>query len=78
MAKRITYRSLLDGVDLKKPLQEGYMYKQSHVHFSFNDRYFVMYPRVLVYYETEEEFRRDAARGTLEVARAIHAPLLTI
>lgn len=58
--------SMLDGIDLKKPLHKGYVYKQSHLHLAFNKRFCVLYPRVLAYYEREEDFRKDAARQTLE------------
>ena len=59
--------SMLDGVDLRKPLHKGYVYKQSHLHLAFNKRFCVLYPRVMAYYEHEEDFRKDAARQTLEV-----------
>jgi len=62
-----TRHSLLDGVDLKKPDHCGYIYKQSHTHAAFNRRYCVLYNKVLVYYEREEEFKRDVALGTLQV-----------
>ena len=43
------------------------MFKQSHTHKSFNKRYFVLYPKVLVYYDTEHDYMRDVERKTLEV-----------
>ena len=60
--------SILDGVDLRKPVHQGYVYKQSHLHLAFNKRFCVLYPRVMAYYEHEEDFRKDAARQTLEVS----------
>ena len=43
------------------------MFKQSHVHKAFNKRFFALYNRIMVYYEKENEFLRDASRGTFEV-----------
>ena len=72
MSKSLSHRvSALAGVDLKKPLHKGYMYKQSHIHLAFNKRFFVLYPKLLVYYEHESEFTKDSARGTLEVGRPL-------
>ena len=59
--------SLLDGVDLNKPVHEGYMYKQGHEHLAFNLRYFALYTKILVYYENEHDFKQDSSRGSLEV-----------
>ena len=60
-------KHLLEGVDLLNPVLKGYMFKQSHVHRAFNKRFFALYNRIMVYYETENEFLRDASRGTFEV-----------
>ena len=60
--------SLLENVDLRKPLYKGIMYKQAHTHKSFNKRYFVLYPKVLVYYDSEQDYLRDLERKTLEVS----------
>ena len=62
-------KSLLDGVDLRHPIMKGYMYKQSHVHKAFNRRFFALYNRVMVYYESENEFYKDVSRGRFEVER---------
>lgn len=59
-------KHLLEGQDLLKPILKGYMFKQSHVHKAFNKRFFALYSRVMVYYEKEDEFLRDASRGTFE------------
>lgn len=60
-------KRLLDGVDIANPLHSGYMYKEAHSHLVFHKRFFVLFPRVLVYYEKESEYKKDVARGTLEV-----------
>lgn len=59
--------SLLARVDLSKPVYRGVLFKQSHGHSSFNKRFFVLYPKILVYYDSEDDFMRDVERGTLEV-----------
>ncbi len=61
--------SVLKDVDLERPILKGYMYKQAHLHKSFNKRYFALYHNVLVYYNSEHEYRRDLERGTLEVSK---------
>lgn len=61
-------KRLLDGVDLANPLLSGYMFKEAHSHLVFHKRFFVLFPRVLVYYEKESEYEKDVARGTLEVS----------
>lgn len=60
-------KNLLDDIDLRKPLLKGDLFKQAHTHKSFNKRYFVLYPNILVYYDNEQEFTRDLERKTLEV-----------
>ena len=60
-------KHLLEGQDLLRPILKGYMFKQSHVHKAFNKRFFALYSRIMVYYEKEDEFLRDASRGTFEV-----------
>ena len=60
-------KSLLDGVDLTHPICKGYLFKQSHVHKAFNKRFFALYNRVMVYYDNEHEFEKDALRGNFEV-----------
>lgn len=59
--------NLLDSLDLTRPLFKGHMYKQAHGHHSFNKRYFALYPKVLVYYDHEHDYRRDMERKTLQV-----------
>jgi len=64
--------NLLQGVDITKPLLSGTLYKQTvNGHLSpFNKRFFVLYPKILIYYEHEHDFRRDTAKGILEVSAA--------
>ena len=60
-------KSLLDGLDLANPLHSGYMFKEAHSHLVFHKRFFVLFPKLLVYYEKESEYKKDVASGTLEV-----------
>lgn len=64
-------KHLLDGVDLASPLHSGYMYKEARTHLVFHRRFFVLFPRVLVYYAKEAEYKKDVARGNLEVCMTI-------
>ncbi len=59
--------SILSGVNLKKPVHQGYLYKEGHEHLAFNYRYFALYRTFLVYYDDEHNFKRDVSRGTIEV-----------
>lgn len=60
-------KSFLDDLDLASPLHTGYMFKEAHTHLVFHKRFFVLFPKVLVYYEKEADYNRDVAKGTLEV-----------
>ena len=64
-------QKLLNGVDLASPLRSGYMFKEAHSHLVFHKRFFVLFPRVLVYYEKEGDYNKDVARGTLEVSESL-------
>lgn len=57
--------------NLKKPVCKGYLYKENvgTFHTAFNRRYFALYKRYLVYYETEHDFEKDVKHGTLEVGK---------
>ena len=59
--------SIFDGIDLTEPEHKGYLFKQSRTHTGFNRRYGVLYKKLLVYYENEDHFKRDARKGALEV-----------
>ena len=59
--------SLFDGVDIANPLCKGNLYKEAHTHIVFHRRFFVLFPKILVYYEKEAEYIKDAASGTLKV-----------
>ena len=59
-------QAALTGVNLRKPVLQGYMYKQG-AHIGFNHRYFVLYKKVLVYYDHESDFKRDLIAGSLQV-----------
>lgn len=53
---------------LKSPIMQGYLFKRSHAFDSFNKRYFVLYPKCLVYYEKKDIFEKDVKHGHLEVS----------
>jgi hypothetical protein len=59
-------KPLLEGLDLASPVRSGYMYKEAHTHVVFHKRFFVLFPRVLVYYEKEADYKKDLAKGSLE------------
>ncbi len=61
-------KNVLAGVDLTHPVYRAHLYKQGHFHKSFNKRYFVLYPKVLIYYDHENDYLRDLERKTLEVS----------
>ena len=61
-------KPLLEGLDLASPVRSGCMYKEAHTHVVFHKRFFVLFPRVLVYYEKEADYKRDLAKGSLEVS----------
>lgn len=71
-------RSALEGVDLKKPLHEGYMYKQAHTHHGFNLRYFALYPGVLLYFQDDSDYKRDVKKGSLGVSRCMHGSKIVV
>ena len=56
------------GFDLKRPVRRGYLLKQGGTHKAFKNRYFVLYPGFLVYYNSEDKYVFDVARGTLGVS----------
>lgn len=58
--------SILEGIDLRKPECKGYLFKQSKTHRAYNQRYFALYKKLLVYYETEDEFVHDVGLNTLQ------------
>ena len=60
-------KPLLDGLDLASPVHSGYMYKEAHTHVVFHRRFFVLFQNVLVYYEKEADYKKDLAKGSLEV-----------
>jgi hypothetical protein len=51
------------------------MYKEAHTHVVFHKRFFVLFPRVLVYYEKEADYKKDVSRGSLEVCSLTGFPL---
>lgn len=68
--------NLFAGIVLDQPTYRGYMYKQSHTHKSFNKRFLILYPKILIYYDTEQDYLRDLERKTLEVSdHHIHCSL---
>lgn len=56
------------GFDVTKPVKRGFLNKQGKTVQRFKNRFFVLYPGFLVYYDEETKWRRDYTRGdTLEV-----------
>lgn len=49
--------------DLTKPLMKGTLLKQGGFHRAFKERYFILYPGFLVYYDEETTWRYDLQRG---------------
>ena len=49
--------------ELSKPTKKGTLMKQGALHKAFKYRYFVLYPGFLVYYDTENKWRVDLAKG---------------
>ena len=64
-------KPLLEGIDLATPLHTGYLYKEAHSHLVFHKRFFVLFPRALVYYEKESEYKKDLEKGSLEVCHRL-------
>ena len=58
MAKRGTF-----AFELSKPSKRGTLMKQGSLHKAFKYRYFVLYPGFLVYYESENKWKVDLAKG---------------
>ena len=66
-----TSKKIVSAVDVANPIHKGYLFKQGHSRKSFNKRFFVLYPKLLVYYEHEHDYLRDVERGTLLVSGQI-------
>lgn len=49
--------------DLNKPLFKGNLLKQGEFHRAFKDRFFVLYPGFLVYYDDISTWKYDLQRG---------------
>jgi hypothetical protein len=58
MAHRGTF-----AFELSKPTKKGTLLKQGALHKAFKYRYFVLYPGFLVYYDSENKWRVDLAKG---------------
>ena len=63
--------NFLGGVDPTGPLHSGHLYKKTGGQLAFNKRYFVLYPKVLIYYEHEESYKKDVAKGSLGVRQTM-------
>lgn len=55
------------SIDISNPICAGHLYKQNKVGGFFNKRYFALYPKYLVYYAHEADYRKDLQLKTLEV-----------
>ncbi len=61
------------GFDLSKPIKHGLLLKQGALHKAFKNRFFVLYPGFLVYYQDQSKWRLDVTRGdTLQVHNYIY------
>ena len=49
--------------ELSKPNKRGTLMKQGALHKAFKYRFFVLYPGFLVYYDTENKWKVDLAKG---------------
>lgn len=58
MARRGTF-----AFELAKPSKKGTLMKQGAWHTAFKYRYFVLYPGFLVYYDSENKWKVDIAKG---------------
>ena len=55
------------SIDYRHPIMAGQVYKQNKIGSFFNKRYFALYPKYLVYYAHETDFKKDIELNTLEV-----------
>ncbi|XP_003385233.1 PREDICTED: uncharacterized protein LOC100635519 [Amphimedon queenslandica] len=49
--------------DLRKPIMKGVILKQGGFHKAFKQRFFILYPGFLVYYEDGQKWQYDLQRG---------------
>ena len=69
------YRSC-PAFDVRRPLCEGYLFKQSHMNeVVFNKRYIALYPDLLVYYKSHADCEHDKEKNRLTVSCRKHAVL---
>ncbi|XP_003385199.1 PREDICTED: uncharacterized protein LOC100642007 [Amphimedon queenslandica] len=59
-------KSLLVGIDIHKPILTGRVFKQSQDGKQFNKRFFVLYPKVLLYFQNERTYQNSLKRGKIE------------
>ena len=59
--------------NLNKPIMTGRMLKQGGLHKAFKERFFILYPGFLVYYDAETTWKYDLQRGeTLGVRKLFY------
>lgn len=73
---------MINDIDLRNPLHEGHVFKcksdNSSMHpllaffNSFNRRYFVLFPGVILYYEHKREYHEDLKYGLVRIYPCIH------
>ena len=56
-------KSLLVGIDIHKPILTGRVFKQSQDGKQFNKRFFVLYPKVLLYFQNERTYQNSLKAG---------------
>ena len=54
------------SIDYRNPLLTGHLFKQNKIGSFFTKRYFALYPKYLVYYAHEADYRKDVQLNTLE------------
>ncbi len=54
--------------DVEKPLKNGYLKKRGRVTNKMSERFFVLYPNFLVYYDKSADWGRDKNAGNLTVS----------
>ena len=52
-------KKALENVDITRPIFHGRVFKQTKAENSFNKRYFVLYPGLLLYYKHERDYLQD-------------------
>ena len=63
VSKKIATPKRRFAFDLRKPIMRGNLSKQGGFHRAFKQRYFILYPGFLVYYDHPDTWKYDLQRG---------------